>query len=85
MALLFFCVGDGVAELARVISVECLFRAFHQAVFRRVIDHHFSPGQDLKHAVVAAAKMQAAGNDENETEDSQIGGRVEWGGPNEKL
>jgi hypothetical protein len=34
---------------------------------------------------VAAAKMQAAGNDENETEDSQIGGRVEWGDPNEKL
>jgi len=61
-------VGDGNAQIAGVLAIEGHTRALDPALLGAVADQHLGPCDPLKNAEVAAAKVQAAqeGNEESE-------------------
>jgi len=73
LGLLFLPFLDRFAHGTGVLAVEGFLRAFDQAVLRGVVDDHVRPGDDLHHAPVAAAEMQAAQDGDEDAHESVQG------------
>lgn len=74
LGLLFLPFLDRFAHGTGVLAVESFLCAFDQAVLRGVVDDHVRPGDDLHHAPVAAAEMQAAEDGDEDAHDAVQGG-----------
>ena len=73
LGLLFLPFLDRFAHGTGVLAVESFLCAFDQAVLRGVVDDHVRPGDDLHHAPVAAAEMQAAEDGDEDAHESVQG------------